>query len=388
MESSHEETLTADILWVSETATADREHVNTKVRAEHDVELQTPHCKGLCQDIFGEGTDTCKATISDDDYSTFADLAKLLRSVVHDGLPTEVPAYMLRGSCGGRLCVVILRIAMIMNPMVPIFATFRHVEQVLGGTAIRLRLESPLEDLASHKVLANLLTPHFRGEPFSLHKLEYSVEELNMIRVNAIRDITLDILSKKRSKRAQQCPVSRVLFKKPKRAARPRSQGSMPRRRRNIEVRRGGERSEDAEFSSDDAAAEVAEVVETEAGNDREAEAEAIPLSALELPADIAEEWEQAAVEQEQPAVFFDPASKYVHSGNDKSGKVIGRITLVRVNTPSEAISCYCRLHQCGKITRVIQAPHHADLLQWYAAGLDCASKAEHLALFPRTRCD
>jgi len=70
------------------------------------------------------------------------------------------------------------------------------------------------------------------------------------------------------------------------------------------------------------------------------------------------------------------------------SSQVLGRIKPIHPSTSKEAISIYCRLHQCQPpLRRLATAPTNRQILRWFHAGQrDCpagrSGQVEHLRLF------
>jgi hypothetical protein len=74
------------------------------------------------------------------------------------------------------------------------------------------------------------------------------------------------------------------------------------------------------------------------------------------------------------------------------STQILGRIKPIHPNTSKEAVSIYCRLHQCAPpLRRLATAPTNAQILRWFLAGKEqcpggTQGRAEHLRLF-KTMC-
>ena len=71
----------------------------------------------------------------------------------------------------------------------------------------------------------------------------------------------------------------------------------------------------------------------------------------------------------------------------DRDNNIVGRITRLHKDTNKEAVSCYCRLHQCtAPLMRAHRAPPHSTYLQWLSRGRDLArgkeSQGAHMALW------
>jgi hypothetical protein len=69
------------------------------------------------------------------------------------------------------------------------------------------------------------------------------------------------------------------------------------------------------------------------------------------------------------------------------TGAIIGSIRPMREGTPQEAISCYCRLHQCAPpLQRKHTAPTHDEFLEWFRFGQELGAgkihRQEHLAKY------
>ncbi len=68
----------------------------------------------------------------------------------------------------------------------------------------------------------------------------------------------------------------------------------------------------------------------------------------------------------------------------------LGRISLIKIGTPAEAVSIYCRRHGCSIMKRCAQSPSHPALLEWFKAGLDIPKghepglSSKHKRLFPK----
>ena len=107
----------------------------------------------------------------------------------------------------------------------------------------------------------------------------------------------------------------------------------------------------------------------------------------MEVPEDMERVMEAADHEQrELETVYFDYDTGSVHQTNI-DGPVIGRISVLHKNTPKEAISVYCRRHGCSKLVRVVKAPSHDRIMEWFAAGLDIQARrcyqSPHSRLWP-----
>ena len=101
------------------------------------------------------------------------------------------------------------------------------------------------------------------------------------------------------------------------------------------------------------------------------------------------EAWKEAIEEVEADLPRVDDVTGQVHMPPDD--RIIGRITHIKKDTKQEALSCYCRLHQCKPpMLRIGKAPELHVLLAWYRDGTDLpagkAGAAEHIRMF-RERC-
>jgi len=106
-----------------------------------------------------------------------------------------------------------------------------------------------------------------------------------------------------------------------------------------------------------------------------------------ELDHALAEEWQEAA-QVPVPNVYWDPASYQVHLGQSSAGAILGRVKPMKINTPQECVSVYCRRHQCTKLIKAKDAPHTDNLLRWFEQGLDIPQgtdhKRQHMGLWPQ----
>ena len=88
---------------------------------------------------------------------------------------------------------------------------------------------------------------------------------------------------------------------------------------------------------------------------------------------------------------FFDDATGHVWSGPPGvAGRcVVGRISVVRENTPREALALYCRRHGCYVMKRAGVAPSFNQLTQWFLDGQDlpvdrsAAMQRRHKGMLP-----
>ena len=90
------------------------------------------------------------------------------------------------------------------------------------------------------------------------------------------------------------------------------------------------------------------------------------------------------------PRPVLDATTGRVHIRNAEGGwDWLGRIVLARIGTPQEAVTVYCRRHQCSVMKRCIHAPPQDRILDWFAAGLDIpqgankGNQARHKGLWP-----
>ena len=97
------------------------------------------------------------------------------------------------------------------------------------------------------------------------------------------------------------------------------------------------------------------------------------------------EEVRDLAAEKAATFPVYSLADKQVR---DHTGRSIGSITVMRPNTTQEAISVYCRLHQCkAPCKRVASAPSERAILEWFWQGMhDCPQgklgREEHLRMY------
>ena len=94
--------------------------------------------------------------------------------------------------------------------------------------------------------------------------------------------------------------------------------------------------------------------------------------------------------------IIVDDATLPAMRGNQVvdpvSGEVLGRVNVLRKYSKSEAVTVYCRLHQCYPAPRrSSQAPSQISLMMWFRMGLrdlpqGKAGQAEHLEQF-RNMC-
>ena len=88
--------------------------------------------------------------------------------------------------------------------------------------------------------------------------------------------------------------------------------------------------------------------------------------------------------------IVHNPVSGDVHvEENGKLGEKLGRISMIKAGTRGEAVSCYCKRHQCKVMKRSLVAPAHNEILKWYEDGLSVPEgnhqglKTRHKNLFP-----
>lgn len=85
----------------------------------------------------------------------------------------------------------------------------------------------------------------------------------------------------------------------------------------------------------------------------------------------------------------YDLGSGRVTSRDDPP-EPLGRISLIKVGTPQEAVSVYCRRHGCSFMKGCRVAPSNDDMLAWFRAGMeipkgrDPALQTRHKRLFPK----
>ena len=70
---------------------------------------------------------------------------------------------------------------------------------------------------------------------------------------------------------------------------------------------------------------------------------------------------------EELPVMDDATGRVYTHDGSE----CIGRITVIKESTPQEAVSVYCRRHQCKIMKRSMVAPSREQIIRWLACGLD-----------------
>ena len=88
-------------------------------------------------------------------------------------------------------------------------------------------------------------------------------------------------------------------------------------------------------------------------------------------------EWQSLEAAVTRPLPIFDPTNSSVV--NPSTGEVIGRISMVRVDTPQFAISVYCRLHQCScPLRKAATSPDVNTILMWFQEGLDLGKGSQH----------
>ena len=94
---------------------------------------------------------------------------------------------------------------------------------------------------------------------------------------------------------------------------------------------------------------------------------------------------------KEPDGVWFDETLGRVWSARPgvPDRRELGRVTLMKKGTKDEAVSCYCCLHGCSVLKRVVRAPDFESISDWYKNGQtlprtrEAAVKARHKALFP-----
>jgi hypothetical protein len=63
----------------------------------------------------------------------------------------------------------------------------------------------------------------------------------------------------------------------------------------------------------------------------------------------------------------WDPSDYQVR---DMGGNIVGRVKPMHVDTPKEAVSCYCRLHACSiPLMRIGSAPPIQTYVEWLHRG-------------------
>jgi hypothetical protein len=109
----------------------------------------------------------------------------------------------------------------------------------------------------------------------------------------------------------------------------------------------------------------------------------------------VEKEWEDAVDEMEE--VMESIKVNIVTAEKEEfeeiaTGRIVGSRTICHVGTRREAISVYCRLHQCKTpMKRTHQAPTVLQVKAWFSAGLDlergAPGRAEHLGRLWRDHC-
>ena len=100
-------------------------------------------------------------------------------------------------------------------------------------------------------------------------------------------------------------------------------------------------------------------------------------------------EWQELHQELEQLPDYHSN-SPYVRavvaSPGVKVGQIIGSITTKHPHTAVEAVSCYCRMHQCKPPPRrAVKGVLHTDeMLRWFKQGQELGIGAQHRAAHTR----
>ena len=88
----------------------------------------------------------------------------------------------------------------------------------------------------------------------------------------------------------------------------------------------------------------------------------------------------------------FNPDKKSVH--HPHTGEILGHIRPMKVDTPQECISIYCRLHGCAPpLKRLHQALPHREMIEWFRDGLHEVPRGKehrtkHVAMFHERLCN
>lgn len=69
--------------------------------------------------------------------------------------------------------------------------------------------------------------------------------------------------------------------------------------------------------------------------------------------------------------IFYDVGTGHVWSAppNAEGRECLGRISVIKTNTPQEAMSVYCSRHGCGVMKRMHRCPSHEAVLAWFVEG-------------------
>ena len=296
---------------------------------------------------------------------------------------------------------LLVRIAVLKNPALPAFMRCDVDGALVPRSEVLPRLHCPYDDRDILGIIA--LDMAKRSDSFKIHLVRYTWEATNIMKVIGLSDVT-DSLG---SNRAPYDPVIALLN-----AVRPgatqrrggRGGGGRGRGRhggagrgRGLGKGRGrGRGLPEAEHDPGglvvlevedvDAGGEAAEPVAAEdalgdddEGSDVEMEVPAVPLPDLdgrvvELDLDVV-----LGAPDLAPPEPLEASVATLPLWNSVTGQVtdraigapMGRIKEMHVGTPREAVSVYCRLHQCTPpLRRAIRAPPQRMILEWFERGL------------------
>lgn len=228
--------------------------------------------------------------------------------------------------------------------------------------AVRLRMceDNIQDDLAVARSMCEA------AGSIAIHRATYAHVQLDAIRVLTLTDVTNELSMLGR--RIERCPVEKLVHdvlsskrSKKRSQTQPSSRGQARRRTTH------GNRGSDSDSSESDFVGIIPPPVEGD--------------GVEEAIADWAEAQGDAAAARH--ALFFNPAASPQVREGGPDGHIVGRISQLKVGTPQECISVYCRHHQCSKLVRITVAPHTDAMLQWLADGRECQNQRQHLAKWP-----
>ena len=109
-----------------------------------------------------------------------------------------------------------------------------------------------------------------------------------------------------------------------------------------------------------------------------------------ELALDVEDENDWGAAHRDNLLPTWSPDGFQVRQRGTE--RILGRIKPLRVGTAQEAVSVYCRLHQCAPpLKRLCQALPQRKALAWLLEGLEMpdgkSGQAEHMALWREYSC-
>ena len=368
-----------------------------------------------CSTLFGSGT--CKCDFKEGELQAHNKVYEELRrtarwlGVRYDGdggvdLPPLQPIVAVRyGLPGDKQCETLLMIpAGLRKPYYPIFLRLKRSGCADDGPYVRsgdIVVPDALHSSASFMDTAQVTTEFIRGgvRAITVQFLRYEVLALLSFRIT---ELNAPPAARPRRRTAKD-PVLKLLqeWDRPKPSKKRNTATGEPRASRPAST--GGRSSGHAviidakmEQPVDCHASSASSEEDSDDEEDEPEPAPPVPARPLPPPADLMDIVDDppgpdvvAAIDDaHRLACRWNPDDFQVRNGD---GTIIGRVKPIRPGLPDEAISSYCRLHQCAPpLIRVLQAPATEVYVEWLELGqgppAGQAGRAAHMNMFRRMR--